>query len=235
MLVLLIASALAGEMPEWTRGNTLERSGTALSVVCIGHGPSLDLAREQANNACRSEAIRQVQVNFSVHAESIESEHDVAFHQQITTHTSYSGVDCKPVKESIDAGQDQTTVFLKCIYDLSKIKSTAIVEEPKLIIAEHLQAQDVPAVYNVKEKGYKKDSSRHIILSTFPEPCDTVIVRSALIDRAIPCTENPQVITVNIRKDNELVIRPRAKGYMPKAVTLSDDVPSTLEVQFEQQ
>lgn len=238
MFSFLIASALAVEAPDWTRGNTLERSGTALRVVCVGHGPSLDLAREQAANACRSEAIRQAQASFTVRSESIESEKNVAFHQQITSEYKYTGVSCQPLNEAIDSGPDSTTVYLKCLYNLSKIKSIEVPESApatKFVAVGQKISQEVPEVDAETSVGYKKDAMRHILLSTVPDSCDTVIVRGPAVAKVIPCTGNPQILTLDSRTTKGLLIRPRAAGYMPKAVPIKGELPGTLEVQFEQQ
>lgn len=236
MLAFLIASALAAEVPAWFHGQTLERNGTVLRVVCVGTALSLDLAREEANRTCQAEAIRQVQSDLNVRSESVESEHDAVLHQEIRSTAHYSGMVCKPERESVQTEGDQTTVYLECRFDLAKIRATTVPDKPTVVsLIRHTDAvtEEVPEIPITQEKGYRQGAERHILMSSVPGPCHTIVINGKRPARVIRCTENPQVITVDTKNDTEVIIRPEKNNLMPKRILLGKEIPSTLEVQYE--
>src|SRR5688572_11478500 len=100
-------------MPPWAKENTQVLNGKVYTVVCSGEGPSADIARGEALNSCRSLAARQLHSDLKVKVLSLETEKDIAFHQEISSEGQYSGLLCNPQNESIEEENGHITAWLK--------------------------------------------------------------------------------------------------------------------------
>lgn len=235
-LIPCISSAGA---PTWARSGTMERNGQTLKVVCIGSGPSLDLARTEAMASCRNSAMGQLQSNLTIRSEIFESERDTAYHQETKQLATYSGLQCFPEKEELDTSADQVTVYLKCRYDLKNVKVTDASKETNLADSKNVGADSVianQAALNklsasdakIEEKKIAQSEAVQVIIASVPA-CDSIIIRSKRPDRVVRCTENPQTVLVHTESDTDLVVR--AKGYLPKTIPLQRRGTTSLETE----
>lgn len=240
---LTLTMALPAWSEDWTKTNTQVRSGQSLQVVCSGSAPlgAIDLARNVALQACRNAAISHLQTNLTQKSLIIETENSVGLHSETAQQANYSGLDCKQDREKIEDRDGTTTVFLRCVFDLSKAK-VANIEEPiesqfddKDFIKNKIEASALPSSQSADLKSkIEKSKNRHLVITSIPV-CDSIMIRGR--SRIIKCDANPKTLLI-YPEDRELIIR--LGGYKPKHVILNKDrapansnAPESLEVYLE--
>lgn len=242
---LTLSLALPAWSEDWTKTNTQVRIGKSLQVVCSGSAPlgAIDLARKGALQSCRNSAIAHLQTNLIQKSLVIETESNVGLHSETIQQASYSGLDCKQDKEKIEDNKQDgvTTVFLRCVFDLSKAKVAAIEEpaesqmESADLIKNKTDASALPVSQFSRSKNkIEKSENKHLVISTIPV-CDSIVVRGR--PRTIKCDSNPITLLI-FPEDREIILR--APGYKPKHIILDKDRSparsneiESLEVYFE--
>ena len=215
---------------DWTTTDTQVRRGNSLQVVCNATAPigAVDLARKEALQSCRSTAISNLQTDLIVKTLTIQTEREVALHSETKQYSSYKGMDCKQDKEKIqeDTNGGTVTVYLRCNFDLAKVKVTAL-DEPETkdndasssLVKNADVAKAIPTVAVGKPKSELEQSENRLLtISVVPSPCDEIIVRGR--SRVIKCDQNPKALLL-YPEDNELIVRLR--GYKPKHIMLNRD------------
>lgn len=165
----------------------------SVTIECRGEGPSLDIARQDADRICLNSVATRLDSQINVENMSVETEKDTAFHSEITREGSYEGLTCKPENEKITESKDQVFVQYTCRYDLGKVKR-------------------MPKPYNRMVRAYK--NTRDLInVATVPQ-CDSILVRGET-PRVIQCISNP--VTFEF-KDSDESITVRAPASLPKTI-----------------
>lgn len=226
-LALTIALPVQSDT-DWIKTNTQTRTGQSLQVVCNGTAPlgAIDLARKEALNSCRNTAISHLQTNLTQKSLVIETENSVALHSETVQQASYSGLDCIQDKEKIEDNKQigTTTVFLRCVFDLSKAH-IAKFEEPveakvtsDILVKNRIEVSTLPSNSSKKPKDkLQKSKNRHLVISTIPV-CDNIVIRGR--PRVIKCDANPKTLLI-FPEDFELIVR--LQGHKPKHIILNED------------
>lgn len=251
MLLLIPRLASADGIPDWAkRRSTLERQGNLLSVFCMGTGLSLDLAREKAQASCQSAALSQLSAPITVRAESVQSERDSAFHETVRQAFQVRNLRCHPEREAVEKGSDGYTVYTRCQYDLGRATLTDEPASTPNSTMEENRSQSLPSLANneaalsdpastnvLGAESYKRSASRHVHVSVVPA-CESIIIRGVRPSRIVRCESNPQIVKVEVGVDQELVVRPKAKNYLPKTIKLKGRAPANermdVEVYFDE-
>lgn len=213
---LLAGSTPAAAMPAWAKFNTQQLSGSIFRVVCSGEGPSIDLARREAEQGCKASAASKLTTDGHVKAVTVETEHDVGFHQEVTEQVHYLNLGCTPEREEVEGGDGQYTVWLRCRFDLSKAKVADTDDEPEykaagttsVVPSSHQKAQ-------LKVHQNQTSESMSLSISTVPQ-CDDLLISGAK-PRVVRCDSNPVNVVVEPGDTKALI---RAKGYQPSTVEL---------------
>lgn len=169
----------------------------SVSIQCRGEGPSLDIARQDADRICLNSMATRLESDIDVKGTSIETEKDTVYHSEITRTGSYEGLACKPSGEKIIETSDQVIVTYTCLYDLNRVKR-------------------IPKAYDRMPKPYKGET-KLIALATVPR-CESILVRG-LTPRVVQCQANPVMFKL---KDTDESITIRAADYLPKTVQKGD-------------
>lgn len=226
---LLLMPGGAAAAPAWAKSQTQVLSGNLYKVVCSGTGPALDLGRARAVESCRASAVSMLRTSGRFRLLVVETESDIAMHQTVELDIDFSGLNCRPLEESIEETEGQVKVWMRCEFDLSK----AAVETPKASDqTDHNTGRDrqghaAQAIDSLelssKSKPMsakptdQKSSTRRIIIGSVP-PCSELVVRGER-SRVVRCTVNPQPMTV-YAGDQDIVVR--ATGYLPKTIGADD-------------
>lgn len=234
-LSILFGELAQAKVPEWAKKNSQSLSGRVLKLVCSGTGPSLNIARRDALDSCRSSARNQLVTNIKVRSLTVQSEKSSGFHEEISENITYVGLNCIPDKEEIEESDGSFTVWMQCRFDLSKV--TIAPEESKEPQVE--QSNDYEGISNKKElttletKALKRvatkiiqDQNTTMSIVSIPR-CESLIVRGAK-SRVVDCTENPMTIVID-GGDNEILVRSR--GYKPKKIILNKEKKSHETIQ----
>jgi hypothetical protein len=236
---LISSISMADGIPQWAQQDSQRRSGNTYGVICSGDGPSIDLARSAATESCHSSATQQLKTNITVKALSVETERDVAFHQEVSQETQfYEGLSCLPEKEAVETQGNSFRVWLMCRYNLEKVK---IVTKPSEANAEPRSGSMIEnkgELTKVNESGraiatgrYLKDKNRTLTIASIP-PCSELIVRGNKPAKVVQCVANPMPVIIG-PDESEIVVR--ARGYLSKTISLSNrkDVDDDVQVVLE--
>jgi hypothetical protein len=166
-----------------------------VTIQCRGEGPSLDIARQDADRICLNSVAGRLDADIDVKSASIETEKETAYHSEIKREGYYEGLKCSPSGEKVTELPDQVVVEFTCRYDLAKVRR---INKP---------ADRVPA-------GTEK---KVISLATVPY-CTDILVRG-LTSRVVPCLSNPVRLTL---KPTDEAVTIRAPKSMPKTVQKGD-------------
>ena len=231
-LVLLLLSSTTlhsneTDIPSWAREGGQQRIGQVYRVACSGIGPDASIARREAIESCQSSAGQQLLTNIRVKSLSVETEKEVAFHQEISDEAQFSNLRCNPLKEKINDTDQQVKLWLLCEFDLSKAKAIPLNSkndptEAKTtnngIIKNKDDLERVTAKYGRGKTGrYLSGQQKTITISVVPQ-CTDLLIRGEEPSRTIACHENPVTVVVD-QADTEIIVR--ASGYMPKTLSLS--------------
>lgn len=171
-----------------------------VTIECRGEGPSLDIARQDADRICLNSMATRLDSEIKVQNLSVETERETAFHSEITRTGSYEGLTCVPSNEKITQLADQVLVNFTCRYDLALVKR-------------------MPGTYNRMPKTYNKEV---VSLATVPY-CESLLVRGET-PRVIQCLSNPVRLVL---KPGDESVTVRAKNSLPKTVQRGDIHEST--------
>lgn len=197
----VLVSTVAFAQPDWAKRDTFKMiSKNELEVVCQASGPSVQDARERAVSECTSTASQYISKDVNFKSLTIETETDVAVHNQVTYENKIKNLTCKPLNESIEEKEAQFEVWIRCLYSLgqAKVNSTGSNKGDSNLIETA-----------AKSKPYR------ISVSSVP-PCSSILVQGALT-KTFQCKSNPTVITATAN-DRSIIIR--ANGKKPKMVPL---------------
>jgi hypothetical protein len=218
-VVTSVAIAMAAErslaMPGWALSNTQELSGSTYRVVCSGQGPSIDLARREAEQSCKASAAGKLSTTGTVSVVTIETEKDIGLHQEVSERISYRNLLCEPENEAVDEGEGHITVWLKCRFNLLAA-STAADDSPEpggaTAVTEEAKVTLTPIASGPVSQV---SSSTSLSVSVVPA-CDDILVSGGR-PRVVRCDGNPVSVVVT---DADSVATVRAKGYQPKKIKL---------------
>jgi len=198
---VLFVSAVVFGQPDWAKKDTFKMvSKNELEVVCQASGPSVQDARARAITDCTSTASQYLSQNINFKSLTVETETDVAVHNQVSYENKIKNLTCKPLNESIEEKEAGFEVWIRCSYSLGQAKvdsSGGDKGDSNLIEA------------NTKSKPYR------ISISSVP-PCNSILVQGTLT-KTFPCKSNPTVITATAN-DKALIVR--ANGKKPKTISL---------------
>lgn len=214
------------EVPKWAKEKTQERIGHTYRVVCMGEGPSIDLARNEAISSCRFSALGQMNTESEIKTLSVETEKEVFLHQEVSQQIQYRGLDCIPQEEQIEDNESYFKVWVKCQFDLSKAliskpsqettKNTADGSEDQLVLNKTELASLEARNTEMKVGKYTVGARKTISIASAP-PCLELIIKGN-ISRVITCTQNPMLVVLS---PEEFEITVRAKSSRPKTIILN--------------
>lgn len=217
----LVANA---KIPKWASSDTTKLNGSALTTVCHGLGPSVEIARSEALASCQINASQFFKSKVSIKTLSVETEKSVGLHQEISSNDEISNLICEPIKDEIEELDSQYSIWMMCKFNVSKTKSSSI-EAPKTI-----EATENNNLSPVKPNNKPSNNLiKTIILSTVPK-CDSIIIKGDR-SRTIDCKSNPMELDIT-DSDNEAIIRVRY--YKPKTIQLMKRTDNeTIQILFE--
>lgn len=228
LVTYLLPSLCQAKAPLWfTENSAAVRSRESLTVSCIGEGPSLDLARRSALDGCRNSAIASFGVPATIRSTSIETERDVAFHQEATESFTVRGLNCRQEKEYVEELENHYKAYLRCRYHLGNAAITSLEASAK---AREVDDIDRPSGVSAKFLPWRKQEGdlistgapiqaedRQLLLTTVPR-CDSILVYGRARTRFVNCSGNPQKVQIRAG-DLKLVVR--AKNYLPAEVEVN--------------
>lgn len=221
----LIATILAGGVCANARPPIWFKDGTKLnyprySVTCSASGPSLDQARKQAINNCKSSAMDQLPSNTRYKSVIIETERDVALHSESVIEATVGHLQCVSRREEVEEAESSFTAYVLCDFDLSKTKLTESPPEKSKEDSSGLSQFAVKPV-DYTEPTRIPANSKSISISTAPQ-CQDILIRGRQ-SRIVRCSENPISIIFS-ETDTEFVIR--KSGFRSKTVRVGDIIHS---------
>lgn len=225
LLLIFFGGVAQAKVPAWAAKDSHKLVGSRLITVCTGTGPSVDIARKEALNSCRSAAKDQLVTNIKIRSLTIQTEKSVGFHEEISEGTEYTGLICKPEKDELEEREGSFTVWMRCAFDLSKVKAIPVgqeSEEAKSNGGDSIENRESLAELEIsKAANQAKDifsEKRTLIVSVVPR-CESLLVRGEK-SRALACDENPVTVLLD-PADKEILVR--AKGYKPKTIKLGKE------------
>lgn len=210
MAHLLISVEASAKIPDWGARNSTKLNGSILTTVCLGTGPSLDLARTEALYACQSNASQYLKSKIKIKSMSVETEKSVGFHQEVTSEDEIAGLNCDPQRDEIDESDSQFKIWIECKFDLKKATLTNV-EQVSV-------SSDNSSLNNLESSVVKVNpdlQEKYIFVATVPK-CESLIVKGYAA-RTIQCNKNPLKIQI---KADDVEILVRAKGYKPKTINV---------------
>lgn len=215
------SSTSAYAIPNWAAQSAPTRNGNLLRITCDGTGPSIDTARRDALDRCRSSAADQIATSVKVRSSTIQTERDAALHQEISTAAEIKNFPCRTLKEEIEQAGSELRLWLQCEFDLSKTETKEL-DAPKSDPREanaHLQDLKNPkssALGPLKVRSVASQLKR-ITISSIPM-CDDLLIRGAS-SRVVRCDANPQPLVLQ-PNDEEVIVR--AVGFIPQRLNAND-------------
>ena len=221
LITTAVASAPAVAAPLWVKDGNFSIQGMIFKAACNGQGPSVGLARQEAINSCKSSASQALKKQTKIRSMSIETEKDVAFHQEVSDDGIYSNLDCHPEKEAVEEGKDGLwIVWVLCRIDLAKVEVKDAEKESATSLTSQVQTQGLTHINAVSSANQSAQSAisgenKFINIVSVP-PCAEILVKGPR-SRVHRCGGSP-VKVLTYESDESLIIR--ARGYMPKTVEL---------------
>jgi hypothetical protein len=210
MAHLLLSVEASAKIPDWAARNSTKLNGSILTTVCHGSGPSLNLARTEALNACQSNASQYLKSKIKIKSMSVETEKSVGFHQEVTSEGEIDGLNCDPQRDEIDESDSQFKIWIECKFDLKKATLTNVEQIPASPNNSRLNNLESAAV-----KVNPDLQEKYIFVSTVPK-CESLLVKGSAA-RTIQCNKNP--LKIHVKADDvEIIVR--AKGYKPKTINV---------------
>lgn len=235
---LFINSIANADIPNWAKEKSQEKIGKIFKVVCSGSGPSIEVARKDADESCKSTARLQVLSTSSVVSTVVQTEKEVALHEITKQNLTVKNLICNPENESFEEHYGQFSLWLKCKFDLSivtvennPIATESTIEKDKNIQGAGRATQDpsltqVNLVSNMAEAPVNlSDSKKTIAIGSVPN-CDSLLIEGEK-PTVIKCKENPQLLIIN-ETDSKITVR--AKGFLPKIIELKKGIESNVQV-----
>lgn len=218
--VALSAKPVAA-VPSWVKDGSFSIDGKIFKAACSGQGPSIGLARQEAVSSCKASASQTLQKQTKIRSMSIETENDVAFHQEVSDEGVYSNLNCVPEKEAVEEGKDGLwTVWVLCRVDLTKVDVGIPDKESATAPGSQVQTRSLTSVNAVPSASHSAKSAtsgenKFINIVSVP-PCSEILIKGprARINR---CDGTPVKI-LTYENDESLIVR--ARGYMPKTIEL---------------
>jgi hypothetical protein len=216
-----------GDVPSWAKKNTTKKSGSLLTAVCEGLGPSVTLARKEAINNCQVSAKQFLNNEIKVKTLSVETEYSVGFHQEVEESGSVRNLVCNPKRDEVIEKDGQYQIWLECKFDLSKAKVESGSEKKSKEVGKNITSGlNLVKPAELKETDYDHQT---IFLESIPQ-CESIIIIGAK-SKTIPCSSNPMKVIIE-DTDKEIIIR--AKNFRPKTVPIQKGAYSeTLQVFLE--
>lgn len=226
---LILSTTAVAAPPEWTRQNGIQHKGSTLHLVSTGSGPSLDLARRSAIDQAKGTAADQVNGSANIQSMSIETEKSASFHSEVSSTKKVEGLVCKPLNEYVEDKGGFYTVWLRCEFDLKKVR-VQVINEPDRFNESHppekgtgksIEIVDgTVSTSNPAAGKISRGENRHLILSVVPS-CESILIRGKQ-SRTIPCKNNPVTVMV-LPTDKEMIVRGPA-GFAPKHLKVHGNV-----------
>lgn len=213
-------------IPSWAKTGSQELNGNVFRVVCSGQGPSVDLARREAELGCKASAASKLTTSGQVKSVTIETEGYADFHQEVREQVRYENMTCMPEKEEIEESGPQITVWLRCRFDLSKVTSQTIERNDTSDSTDRNDPQLSDRQVRAKAGNIQKSDARSVSVASVP-PCTDILI-SGSKPRTIECSGNPVNLVVD-QDDTTMMIR--AKGYIPKVIRLERESRGTESIQ----
>lgn len=197
MLYALLFSATAlAAMPTWI-SDSFQKNGSMLMLVCSGKGETIAKARSEAMNSCVQSAGEQLPTTWKLKSKSEETMENTSLKKEVLADQRIEGLSCNVQREYVDANSDSPTVYVKCLFNLAKAKSTALNME-KVTAANAVSIDARPG-------------------------CDHISIWGGPYARKVPCEEGrPTVVTV-VGDEYEIAII-KDGGYQAKTIKLNRDV-----------
>lgn len=230
-LVILAENSFAKCIPPtWVKSKTIingqdERS--KITVFCSGSGSTQEIAEIEAKNSCDTTAANQFHSSIDVKDTAIVQDHDSAFNREVGVKSCVIGLICEEPNVSTCSDNNETYVWRKCTYDLSKAREGS--DQECVLQGGNTQRNISDAIANreslsrikkkvdVKNVGkFERGKSYILNISSVPK-CDDIMVSGAK-PRVVKCSLNPQPISVR-SDDREIIIR--STGYLPKTIELN--------------
>ncbi len=220
MSVLTLMTTAAAAEPSWVReGN--RRDGSVLFVTCEASAPARDLAYRFALESCQGTAADMVNGNFVARSMSVETEHSIALHSEISAEKRASGLICAPVNQYTESQETGFHTYLQCRFSLDRVKVESVSKNSEngnksdQIVQSEIQTEQET---NVGTGKIIQSADRHLIVSCIPA-CDELILTGGTRPRTVQMDANPKSVLI-YSDDREMVAR--KKGYLPQHVILSE-------------
>ena len=219
LIGLLIGELAVAKTPEWARKNTQQLSGKTFITTCSGTGPSLDTARRDALDSCRSSARQQLVSNIEVRSLTVQSENSAGFHEEVSEHTQYDGLVCVPSKDEIEDIDGSYRVWMQCRFDLSKVK----VKQPERAAEPESSLSSLKSLGTLQSvsasvRGLHDAGNFTLVISVVPK-CDSLLIRGKK-PRQVACDSNPMKVVLDSTDKTILV---RAAGFQSKTIAIESE------------
>lgn len=225
-ITTIIGSSKAYAIPAWAKTGSQELTGNIFRVVCSGQGPSIDLARREAELSCKASASSKLATSGKVTSTTVETEGYIDFHQEVREQVQYENMTCVPENEEIEEGDAYLTVWIRCRFDLSKVATK--VAEPAIDkpAGQKVDPQVADKQIRAKSGIVQKSRLRSVSVASVP-PCTDILISGGK-PRTMECSGNPVNL---ILEEDDTGLTIRAKGYMPKAIHLEGENLATESIQ----
>lgn len=209
--------------PEWVRGiNTQKLDGKKLTILCVGDGPSQDLARQSATSSCLSTARRQMITKQKIKSLTVETESSVGYHEEVSEDITVSGLICKPKREAFENDESSFHIWLLCEFNFENAKIIDAIAPDKTQIKQtdsdtvnRNELIQLNVTAGVRKNHDSISTEQNIIVVSVP-PCESIIIRGKK-PRTHVCKNNPTTLRI-YNDDEEAIVR--ANGYLPKTIKL---------------
>lgn len=220
------------KIPKWAKKNTEKRVGKIYYAVGNGKGPSLEIAKNEAINSCRSVVANRLNSHLNMRSLTVETQKDVSFHQELSSNYEVVGLECETVKDELIDINGTFEVWIKCKCEASNAKVTLKDEDrtgrnKKAPVRSGNRSSKIyrnstleeSSVENYSDQGDTNiDLDKEVSILTIPKCDDIVIVGQQ--SRNYECNANPMFILI---KPSDIKVLLRAKGYKSEEVILNEE------------
>lgn len=214
MALLYVVVTANAKIPDWATNNSTKLSGSMLTTVCYGIGPTLDIARADAINSCQLSASQFFNARINIKSLTVESEKSIGYHQEISSDEILDGLVCNPMRDQVEELESQFKIWIQCEFDLKKVRV-----ESKPLDLEKMQKDNINLEANHIKIKKKDFVIKRVYLSSVPK-CESVLITGAR-SRAINCNKNPLEIEIF---DGDSIAIVRTTNFKPKEISLNERV-----------
>lgn len=218
ILIWFLLSPLAAyaKPPSWYSSPT-KVVGKTVIVSCKGDGPDSALSRINALGECRTLANEYLSHEIKIESATIQTDKDTSYHSIVESNSTVKNLICDTLNEFTEEEQGQNTSYLRCKFDLNKVKVKSAPTEVGENVSSLSEIKSKKIIQNSNNIEIAEPDRRSISLSVVPK-CEDILITGQR-SRTIKCHSNPVQLLI-YKTDRKITIR--VKDHKPKTIKPSE-------------